>query len=87
MGIRNLFTNEADLSGMSSSSRSAMLKVSNIYHQSNIEVNEGGTEASAASGILPLDKQKILYLSICERGTNCQSNPAQNDLLCYYFNV
>ena len=62
MGIRNLFTNEADLSGMSSSSRSAMLKVSNIYHQSNIEVNEGGTEASAASGILPLDKQKILYL-------------------------
>ena len=62
MGIRNLFTNEADLSGMSSSSRSAMLKVSNIYHQSNIEVIEGGTEASAASGILPLDKQKILYL-------------------------
>ena len=62
MGILNLFTNEADLSGMSSSSRSAMLKVSNIYHQSNIEVNEGGTEASAASGILPLDKQKILYL-------------------------
>jgi serine protease inhibitor len=61
MGIRNLFTNEADLSGMSSSSRSAMLKVSNIYHQSNIEVNEGGSEASAASGILPLDKQTILY--------------------------
>ncbi|EFX77807.1 hypothetical protein DAPPUDRAFT_53805, partial [Daphnia pulex] len=49
MGIRNLFTNEADLSGMSSSSRSATLKVSSVYHQCTIEVNEGGSEASAAS--------------------------------------
>lgn len=50
MGIRNLFTNEADLSGMSSNSYSAALKVSNIYHQSTIEVNEGGSEASVATG-------------------------------------
>lgn len=51
MGILDLFTNEADLSGMSSGSRSALLKVSSIFHQSTIEVNEGGSEATAASGI------------------------------------
>ncbi|KAI9552162.1 hypothetical protein GHT06_022499 [Daphnia sinensis] len=49
MGIRNLFTHEADLSGMSSDS--SMLRVSSIYHQSTLEVNEGGSEASAATGL------------------------------------
>lgn len=50
MGIHTLFTEEADLSGMSSSSRSALLKVSNTFHQSIIEVNEEGSEATVATG-------------------------------------
>jgi serine protease inhibitor len=49
MGIVDLF-NDADLSAMSSSAISNRLKVSNVFHQATIEVNEGGSEASAASG-------------------------------------
>lgn len=59
MGIRNLFTHEADLSGMSSDS--SMLRVSSIYHQSTLEVNEGGSEASAATGNPFLRQNKMLY--------------------------
>jgi serine protease inhibitor len=70
MGIRNLFTNEADLSGMSSSSRSAMLKVSNIYHQSSIEVNEGGSVASAASGYMS-EKDSFIFHMINKSVIKC----------------
>lgn len=65
MGIRNLFTNEADLSGMSSSSRSATLKVSSVYHQCTIEVNEGGSEASAASGKCHLSNLLCFVIKNC----------------------
>jgi hypothetical protein len=65
MGIRNLFTNEADLSGMSSSSRSATLKVSSVYHQCTIEVNEGGSEASAASGKCHLNNLLCFVIKNC----------------------
>ena len=50
MGIHDLFSNNADLSGMSSSATSKRLKVSSVYHQATIEVNESGSEASAVSG-------------------------------------
>lgn len=66
MGIRNLFTHEADLSGMSSDS--SMLRVSSIYHQSTLEVNEGGSEASAATGleVIPLMGGAGIYIGPME---------------------
>jgi serine protease inhibitor len=52
MGAKSLFSNNADFSGMiSNGTSSPALKVSHVYHQSTFEVNEGGSEASAASGI------------------------------------
>ncbi|XP_054576949.1 leukocyte elastase inhibitor-like [Eptesicus fuscus] len=46
LGIEDLFTTRADLSGMS---RARDLFVSKIIHQSFLEVNEEGTEASATT--------------------------------------
>lgn len=52
MGIVDLFSDNADLSGLSSTALTSGLKVSKVYHQATIEVNEGGSEAAAATGIL-----------------------------------
>lgn len=61
MGIRDLFNSNADLSGMSSSAWSSRLKVSNVFTQATIEVNEGGSEAAAAAGEWKL----ILLNTLC----------------------
>ena len=63
MGIHSLFSNNADLSGMSSSAWSSRLKVSSVFSQSTIEVNEGGSEAAAATGDLLL---LIYIIGICK---------------------
>ncbi|XP_074853575.1 alpha-1-antitrypsin-like [Carettochelys insculpta] len=48
MGIRNAFTNEADLSGITGRPRH---KISEVIHQAKVNVDEKGTEASAATAI------------------------------------
>ena len=48
MGLEEAFSNRADFTGISEKTT----KLSKIFHQSNIEVNEKGTEASAASSII-----------------------------------
>ncbi|KAK1339655.1 hypothetical protein QTO34_018209 [Cnephaeus nilssonii] len=49
LGIEDLFTTRADLSGMS---RARDIFLSKIIHQSFVEVNEEGTEASAATVLI-----------------------------------
>ena len=46
MGIKDAFTEKADLSGIAGDN----LYVDEIYHQAYINVNEEGTEATAATG-------------------------------------
>ncbi|XP_042150767.1 leukocyte elastase inhibitor-like [Ixodes scapularis] len=48
LGIRQIFSNGADLSGISDRN----LRVSAVVHKAVLEVSEEGTEASAVTGIL-----------------------------------
>jgi len=48
MGISDLFTNDADLSGVTTD---VPLKVSEVVHESFIEVNEEGAEAAAVTSL------------------------------------
>lgn len=59
MGMSNMFSDEADLSGLLQSDEP--LKVEDVIHQATIEINEYHTEAAAASG------EKIEYLLKRER--------------------
>lgn len=53
MGIVDLFTpGLADLSGITGGNRTGQLFVNDIVHEAFVEVNEQGTEAAAASGVV-----------------------------------
>ena len=47
LGVKDMFTNKADLSGISGGKD---LYVSSAFHQAVVEVNEEGTEAAASTG-------------------------------------
>ena len=47
LGIKKLFNDQADLSGISNDEG---LQVSDVIHRAEVEVNEEGTQASAATG-------------------------------------
>ncbi len=49
MGMNAAFSNEADFSGMTGAKD---LHISNVIHQAFVDVNEEGTEAAAATGVI-----------------------------------
>lgn len=49
LGIKDVFENSADLSGIS---KTGPIAVSEVIHKASVEVNEEGSEASAVSGIV-----------------------------------
>ncbi|MGH0179711.1 UNVERIFIED_CONTAM: hypothetical protein FKN15_002599 [Acipenser sinensis] len=74
MGITDVFSNSADLSGIS---EEVKLKVSKIVHKAAIDIDEKGTEAAAGTGveIMPISMpptlkfDKPFLLVICNRNT------------------
>ena len=63
MGIKDLFTNNADLSKITND-----LYASNIIQKTFIDLNESGTQASAATGVIldknaPLEEKKELIFN------------------------
>ncbi|RCN41718.1 hypothetical protein ANCCAN_12323, partial [Ancylostoma caninum] len=57
MGITDLFSSNADLSGIS---KSAPLHISDALHNAIVEVDEEGTTAAAATMFLPVGSALIL---------------------------
>lgn len=49
LGAESVFSDSADLSGISSNTR---LKISKVVHQTFLDVTEGGTEAAAATAVI-----------------------------------
>ena len=50
MGLRQAFSNDADFSKMTDNPMG--LKITEVIHQAFVEVNEEGTEAAAATGVM-----------------------------------
>ncbi len=56
MGVREAFTDFANFSKMDEAN---FVKIGEIYHKAFIEVNEEGTEAAAATGVVMVEKTAI----------------------------
>lgn len=61
MGVQDLFSHKADLSGIGGKKD---LVVSAALHKAFVEVNEEGTEAAAATGIVKKKKKKCIISTI-----------------------
>ncbi len=53
IGMIDAFSNNADFSAMS---RSESLKISEVIHQANVDVDEKGTKAAAAIAVIMISK-------------------------------
>ncbi|EMP39840.1 Neuroserpin [Chelonia mydas] len=58
LGIREVFSRNADLTAMSDSEE---LYLAKAIHKSFLEVNEEGAEAAAASGMIAISRMAVLY--------------------------
>ncbi|XP_063162549.1 neuroserpin [Candoia aspera] len=61
VGIREVFSQSADLTAMSENKE---LYLSRAVHKSVLEVNEEGSEAAAASGMIAISRMAVLYPQI-----------------------
>uniref|UniRef100_A0A2D4HFV3 Serpin domain-containing protein n=1 Tax=Micrurus lemniscatus lemniscatus TaxID=129467 RepID=A0A2D4HFV3_MICLE len=61
VGITEVFSQSADLTAMSDSK---LLYLSKAVHKSILEVNEEGSEAAAASGMIAISRMAVLYPQI-----------------------
>ncbi|CAK9303088.1 unnamed protein product [Gordionus sp. m RMFG-2023] len=52
LGLRNIFEGSSDFFGLTGPHNSSGLCISEIFHKAVIEVNEKGTEAAAATGVV-----------------------------------
>lgn len=52
VGLRTMFGDSADLSGLRKTTAEPPLYVSNVFHEAFIQVDETGTEAAAATGVV-----------------------------------
>ncbi|XP_034472589.1 antichymotrypsin-2-like [Drosophila innubila] len=62
LGMTHLFSSQADFSRMLKSPEDGKLKVSKIIHKAFIEVNELGTQAAAATGMIPVPESEFISL-------------------------
>ncbi|KFQ21843.1 Neuroserpin, partial [Merops nubicus] len=58
LGITELFSSSADLTGMSDNKE---LYLAKAFHKAFLEVNEEGSEAAAASGMIAISRMAVLY--------------------------
>jgi len=57
MGLQNAFSNDADFTGIT---RTEPLKISKVIHKAYVDVNEEGTEAAAATGVVGVKATAVM---------------------------
>ncbi|XP_027023876.2 neuroserpin isoform X1 [Tachysurus fulvidraco] len=61
LGIKNIFTKEADLSAMTAETGGENLFIGKAVQKSYLEVTEEGAEGAAASGMIAMARNMVLY--------------------------
>jgi len=66
LGMGSAFSEQADFTGMAAPSEDGRLHISGVYHQAFVKVDEAGTEAAAATGVV-VDTDSVSTPVIADR--------------------